>query len=233
VTSNAFDDEVDNYYNKYYAKVHSSGTLGAANKIMHSKLELNRNGVFQNVLELGCGNFEHYSFVNHNYKKYTATDIRIPPQLEVKKFLESHQGNSFQIADATNLPFPQHTFDRVVVGCLLVHLVDIKHAIHEWQRVTKTTGVIDFVIPCDPGILLGLLRRIISIPTAKKYGVSRETYQKINAYDHVSSFPRTLTILRSEIESGRELKIRYFPFPFLKSWNLNAFAIVSIQGRKL
>jgi ubiquinone/menaquinone biosynthesis C-methylase UbiE len=230
VTPNSFDDEVDDYYKKYYAKVHSNGSLGFAHKIMHSKLELNRKSAFQKVLELGCGNFEHYSFISHDYDFYTATDLRNPPKSYVEKFLRSHQGNSFQIANATDLPFPQNSFDRVVVGCLIVHLVDVKQAIHEWQRVTKKDGVIDFVIPCDPGILSRIFRRLVSVPNARKYGVSRETYQKINAYEHVSLFPRTWTILQSEIEPNRKMKIRYFPFPFLRSWNLNAFAVISIQG---
>jgi tRNA G10 N-methylase Trm11 len=100
------------------------------------------------------------------------------------------------------------------------------------KRVTKKNGVINFVIPCDPGFLLRIFRRMVSIPNARKFGVSQETYEKINAYEHVSSFQRTLTIIRGEIEFDRELKVRYFPFPFIKSWNLNAFAIVSIQGKK-
>ena len=233
MTPNSFDDEVDDYYNKYYAKVHSNGSLGVANKVMHSMLEVNRRGVFQRVLELGCGNFEHYSFIGHEYDFYTATDIRNPPQTYLNKFLDSHKGNIFQVANAIDLPFPKNSFDRLVVGCLIVHLVDVKQAIQEWQRVTKKDGVIDFVIPCDPGILLRVFRRIVSVPNARKYGVSRETYQKINAYEHVSLFPRTWTILKGEIEPNRKMKIRYFPFPFLRSWNLNAFAIVSIQGTEI
>ena len=226
----SFDDEIDDYYSQYYAKVHSSGSLGLAAKIMHSKLEMRRSATIQKVLELGCGNFEHHTFIKHEYEFYTATDIRIPPQTFVDEFLQRNKGNSFQTADATNLIFPDNSYDRLVAGCLIVHLVDVKRAIKEWQRVTKKNGVIDFVIPCDPGIVARIFRRVISIPNAKKNGVSRETYEKINAYEHISSFPRTLKILQSEIEFGRKLKVRYFPFPFLKSWNLNAFAIISIQG---
>jgi ubiquinone/menaquinone biosynthesis C-methylase UbiE len=228
----SFDDEIDDYYAKYYTKVHTSGSLGLAARIMHSKLEMHRTAVFQKVLELGCGNFEHRPFVKHKYDYYTATDIRFPPQTYVDEFLQWHEGNSFQTADATNLIFSDHTYDRVLAGCLIVHLVDVKQAIKEWQRVTKKNGVIDFVVPCDPGILTRIFRRVISVPNARRNGVSRETYEKVNAYEHISSFPRTLKILKSEIEVGRELKVHYFPFPFLKSWNLNAFAIVSIQEDK-
>jgi phosphatidylethanolamine/phosphatidyl-N-methylethanolamine N-methyltransferase len=232
MTFDSFEDEVDNYYNEFYGKVHSSGTLGLANRIMHSKLELNRYQKFERVLELGCGNFEHQPFITHDYNSYIATDIRNPEQHDISKFLSSHPGNIFQLEDATNLTFKNNSFDRVLAVCLIVHLVDIQKAAREWQRVTKKNGIINFVIPCDPGLLLRVFRRAVSIPNAKKCGVSRVMYEKVNAFEHVSSFPRTLRILRSEIEEGRELKVRYFPFPFLKSWNFNAFAVVSIQGKK-
>ena len=233
MTSNSYDDEIDHYYENYYAKVHSSGTLGFANKIMHSRLERKRNKSFPKVLELGCGNFEHFPFVKHNYLSYLATDIRVPSNLLIKKFQEYGAENTFKVENATNLSFMEHTFDRVLAGCLIVHLTDIGKALSEWQRVTKSDGVIDFVIPCDPGILLRVFRRLVSVPHARKFGVKREIYEAVNAYEHVSSFPRTWKIIQSQIEPNRQVKIRYFPFPFLKSWNFNAFAIVSIHGVKI
>jgi ubiquinone/menaquinone biosynthesis C-methylase UbiE len=119
----------------------------------------------------------------------------------------------------------------VLAGCLIVHIANVNKAINEWQRVTKINGVIDFVVPCDPGLFLRLFRRLISVPHAKKFKVSRDDYEKINAYEHVSSFHRTIRILRSEIQPGRKVSVKYFPFPFLKSWNFNAFAVVSIYGK--
>ena len=233
MTSNSFDDEIDLYYEKYYAKVHSNGTLGIANKIMHSRLERKRSKSFPKVLELGCGNFEHFPFIKHSYLSYIATDIRMPSNLLIERFQDSGGDNSFMVENATNLTFMEHTFDRVLAGCLIVHLVDIGNALREWQRVTKTDGVIDFVIPCDPGVFLRIFRRLVSVPHARKFGVTRETYEAVNAYEHVSSFPRTWRIIQGQIEPKRQLEIRYFPFPFLKSWNFNAFAIVSIHGQKI
>jgi hypothetical protein len=97
--------------------------------------------------------------------------------------------------------------------------------------VSKKGGVIDLVIPCEPGYLSRIFRRLISVPNARRYDVSKSNYEMVNAIEHVSSFPRTMRIIQNEIETVREFKIRYFPFPFLKSWNLNAFAIVSILGK--
>lgn len=230
MSENSYDDEVDQYYKEFYARIHSSGSLGFANRVLHKKLEFQRNGRYEKVLELGCGNFEHIPFVSHEYIAYVATDIRIPPKELQEQYFESNSGNSFQIEDATQLSFEDRTFDRVLAGCLMVHLVDVKKAITEWQRVAKIDGVIDFVIPCDPGFLLRLFRRLISVPNAKKYSVSKEVYELVNAYEHISSFPRTLRIIESSIEPGRNLRVKYFPFRFVKSWNLNAFAIISVYG---
>lgn len=233
MSDKTLNDEVELYYRNYYERVHSSGTLGLANRIMHKKLEKNSQNFHGSVLELGSGNFEHYSFVKHQYDEYIASDVRRPPQELVDKFLNKHEGNVFQVEDATKLSFPDDSFDRVLAGCLLVHLVEINTVIKEWIRVAKDEGQIDFVVPCDPGILLRLFRKMISIPQAKKFGVTKDTYEKINSFEHVSSFPRTLRLIETEIKDARRLKIRYFPFPFLRSWNLNAFAIVTITGKNL
>ncbi len=104
MTTNS-SDEVDDYYEKYYASVHSSGALGIANKIIHSNLERDRKRFFERVLELGCGNFEHFPFVSHGYSVYTATDIRMPPISRIENFLKQNKGNEFLIADCKNLLF--------------------------------------------------------------------------------------------------------------------------------
>jgi phosphatidylethanolamine/phosphatidyl-N-methylethanolamine N-methyltransferase len=222
------EDEVESYYRKYYEKIHSSGTLGLANRIMHKRLERNAHPFYRHTLELGSGNFEHFAFVKHKYETYTASDIRKPPKAHIENFLKAHNGNLFQIEDATSLSFSDNTFDRVLAGCLIVHINEVNAVIKEWQRVTKPGGQIDFVVPCDPGLLLRAFRRLISIPHAKKFGVTRKTYETVNSYEHISSFPRTLRLVENEVKNGKKLKISYFPFPFLKSWNLNAFAIMSI-----
>lgn len=219
---------VENYYTNHYRHVHSKGGLGLANRYMHKKLEPKFGKPNKVVLELGSGNFEHYNFVTAPYQKYISTDIRKPPSSLKKVFESAHSGNTFLIADARKLNFDNSTFDLVISACLLVHLTDVISVIKEWQRVCKSSGEIRFVVPCDPGIILRIFRRLISVPTAKKMKVDKKTYQLVNAIEHISSFNRTKTLVENAVSSSNTLKVTYFPFPFLRSWNLNAFAIFSI-----
>lgn len=229
------DELINDYYENHYQNVHSEGRLGQSNRQIHKALEKRRRGgKYAVTLELGAGNFEHFPFVTHGFDKYLATDIR-KPALESptqSSSLPAKGEVSFMVADATALPFEDELAERVVATCLLIHLADPRLAVREWQRVCKPTGVIDFLVPCDPGIVIRTFRRMVSEPGAKKSGVSPAAYRLVNAVEHVSPFNRILTLTRSAIEPSRVLRVRYYPFPWLHSWNLNAFAIFSIEPKK-
>lgn len=224
-------NEIDKYYLESYLKVHSHGTLGFANKYMHKQLEKNSKDFYKNTLEIGSGNFEHYRFISHKYENLFALDIRDPEAILKRKFLTDNINNRFIQGDAMNLPFENNFFDRVYATCLIVHIADTRTLVKEWMRVVKPNGQIDFVIPCDPGLLLRLFRKFVSIPTAKKMGVEKSLCELVNSEEHISSFSRTLKLVRATVPSDKKLKVRYYPFSFLKSWNFNAFAIVSITSR--
>jgi len=224
-------NEVDNYYLESYVKVHSYGALGFANNYMHKKLEKYSGKFYQNTLEIGSGNFEHYNFIRHRYENLFAVDIREPETGLKQRFLDDNLNNKFVLGDAVKLPFENNFFDRVYATCLIVHIADVRSLIKEWMRVTKPDGQIDFVIPCDPGLLLRIFRRFVSIPTAKKMGVSKSLCELVNNEEHVSSFNRTLKLVKAATPYDKKLRIQYYPFNFLRSWNLNAFAVVTIISR--
>lgn len=50
----------------------------------------------------------------------------------------------FRVADATNLPFENDTFDAVICESVMVFVRDKQKAINEYVRVTKTGGYIGF-----------------------------------------------------------------------------------------
>ena len=61
-------------------------------------------------------------------------------------------------ADATILPFPEHTFDCVFIGYGLRNFPDLNAAIREIERVTRPGGLLvtlDFFLPSNP-----VLRRL-------------------------------------------------------------------------
>jgi len=226
------EELVDDYYKNYYRRVHSSGTLGSAHRKMHSILESGRgNTKFPVTLEIGAGNLEHYPFVLHERDEFIATDIRecgLSPCLPESWGAE--QGSFVFIqADAMKLPFPDNYADRIVAGCVLMHLPDPSLAVKEWQRVCKPSGVIDLLVPCDPGLLTRIFRRVISEHAARKMGIPIETYRTVNAIEHINHFNRALVLTKISIEPGRKFQVRYYPFKWIHSWNLNAFAVFSIN----
>lgn len=227
------DQLVDDYYLRHYETVHGAGCLGGAASVMHKRLERGRGDhAYPLTVEVGAGRFEHYPFVTHARDRYVATDIRVPTDNEVYKSVVSGTGPAdleFRQSDAMALDFEDHSVDRVVATCLLIHLPDPYGAMHEWQRVCRPGGVIDVLVPCDPGVVSRAFRRGVSQRVARKQGVPAEEYALVNAIEHLSPFNRVLRLVRAAVEPGRRLEVDYFPFAKVPSWNLNAFAIMRIE----
>ena len=227
------DALVDAYYREDYSEVHASGGLAQANGWMHQALEHPVRGqTFPRTLELGAGNGQHLRHVSHEFSEYVATDIRHPSTTALySEFSGRFPERSLVIrkADCLELPFDDGFADRVVAGCLLMHLADPLAALLEWQRVCSDLGRIDFVVPCDPGLFLRVSRRFVSETAARQQG-RLEEYRMVNALDHVSAFPRVHRIARAAIRPNRRLTVKYYPFR-IPSWNTNLFAIFSIVPR--
>lgn len=224
---------VDEYYAKHYASVHGSGCLGTAASVLHRRLEHRRGPGrrYPVTVEVGAGRFEHLPYVQHQYDRYVATDLRVP--VENPTYVELTNGSGppgleFVQMDALQLGFEDHSVDRLVASCLLIHLPDPLAAVQEWQRVCRPTGVIDILVPCDPGLLARAFRRTVSQRTARRQGVDPSEYVLVNAIEHLSPFNRVLTLTRAAIEPNRRLSVSYYPFAVVPAWNVNAFAILSI-----
>lgn len=227
---------VDQYYAQHYEAVHGSGRLGQASSVFHQRLERQRRASdhFSTTLEVGAGHFQHFPFVRHSFDTYLATDIRTPDDSRLYRELQAGTaapGLEFKVMDALSLDLEDSSVDRLVASCLLIHLPDPMAAIREWQRVCKPDAVMDLLVPCDPGLLLRAFRRFVSHPTAAKHGVAASEYALVNAIEHVSPFSRVLTLTRAALEDHRRLEVDYYPFRRLPSWNLNAFAVLSIGPR--
>jgi SAM-dependent methyltransferase len=70
-----------------------------------------------------------------------VTDIRAVNDTEIPTIesglIPEESGIHKSIADSTQLPYSDESVNRVVTGCLLLHLDDQISALEEWLRVLK------------------------------------------------------------------------------------------------
>lgn len=231
----SLNTRVTEYYDKYYSKVHSGSSTGVAASMMHGHLESYHRSSdnFPLVLELGAGDLQHFAHVKHMYDLYVASDIRPLSQhldwmTDAKDQSTSSRRRFLCQFDAHQIPFKDETFDRVVATCLILHLGDTERALHEWMRVLKPKGVLDFLLPCEPGLMLGIYRSLFTRRRARKLGV--KDFDLINALDH-RSYTQSILEIVAALDEHYSARITWRPFPFLKSWQLNLQCVVTLTKK--
>jgi phosphatidylethanolamine/phosphatidyl-N-methylethanolamine N-methyltransferase len=229
----------DYFYENFYERASKSGATGMVNRVAHKSLEwklpLDEVGVTDKILEVGAGQGQHSSFVSHDYSEYFETDIRIRDENEfdVQINLRERQSNSKVIkrlkVDASDLSkFSDGNFDRLIASCLLIHIHDQEKTLSEWKRVVRKGGLVSIYLPCEPGILLRLARKLTTARFAKKNGYSQKD---IIFKDHITYHDRSLHLIKAEF-SDSNITIRRFPF-FIPSFNLNLWTVIQIvKGTK-
>ena len=217
--------DVEEYYQTFYEQVvgvDAKGIMGYLSSYPHKLLEKRfpSNDKFV-ILELGCGQNEHFTFVAKDFSRYYALDLVEPRQNP------THPNYEFIEASATLIPLESSSVDRVVLTCLLLHLKDPENVLLEIKRVLKSSGFVSIYIPTEPSFLLRLFRSISSKRHARKLGY--EGYDLFIARDHITYFSRILTLIRYHFDDF-DISIRYRPF-FIPLWNLNALCVIQIVSR--
>ena len=229
------------YYLSHYNNIMTSGLIGFVVSLYHRHLEFGFNSSkhLSRVLELGAGNNEHLPFVRHSYDKYTLSDIRIELlQESIQKSMEiTIKGNfefknpdsdklfEIQEIDAEDLGvFSDSSFDRVIAGCLILHLKDPEKALREWRRVAKSGGCISIYIHSEPGMLLRFARLMSTSIRGKRMGIDHINF----VYSEHKLHFLAIKYLINDIFSSDKVKFRAFPFPFL-SWNFSLWKIAQIK----
>ena len=115
------------------------------------------------VLDAGCGNTGYFQIAMKNLgvKKVTCLDIGSEWIPELKKVLETHccgpDFAEYVPGSATDLPFPDDTFDLVCSNGVIMHLETVElaeTALIELARVVKPGGYVYSHIGIDrPGIV--------------------------------------------------------------------------------
>ena len=222
--------KIEKIKNKWYAKHYSSLNISADQnsvvfKTLHRLIENKADSTFNsNILEVGSGNGEHFSFVERGWKSYTCLDIRTPNR-GILNLLRNNEC-SFQLGDVHSMPFKNSKFDRVISTCLFHHLDNPLVAMMELLRVTKVGGQITILLPNDPGFAYRFFRRHTTLKRVKKSGLQKEQ-ELIHALEHKNHFLSLLVILQDVIKN-HSYTIKGFPFPGIR-YNLNFVQIINIR----
>ena len=223
--------DVDLFYSNYYEQVLRTGLIGAAQDRTHRAMEKQWKSEdrFETVLEVGSGKGEHFGFVRHSFAKYYETDLRTNNETENSTFgLRSVDGGKGLIrenADVMQLHYADHEFDRLIATCLVLHLEKPEKALSEMRRVTKSGGVISILVPCEPGLLLRISRRMLTSRKARQAGFSG--YDLFNARDHINYLSGIDKLIKHVFRSDKIVVSRK-PFK-LPSWNLNLYFVYTIH----
>jgi SAM-dependent methyltransferase len=135
------------------------------------------------LLDLGCGAGENSVYFAQKGARCVAADYS-PKMVEVALKLAAHNGVTIEgcTANATALPFADHTFDILYAANLLHHLRDPQLAIREMHRVLKPGGKACFWDPLKHNPIINVYRRI-----ATEVRTEDETPLDINIIHFVQS----------------------------------------------
>jgi len=102
------------------------------------------------VLDLGCGNGRDLiELSNQNFDNFLGIDISPEMISEAKKelVLRKIDAKKVQVGSATNLYFPDNTFDKIIASEVIEHIPDYGKAITEMRRVLKNNGYLIITTP--------------------------------------------------------------------------------------
>ena len=203
-----------------------SGLAKVLMEVSHRQLARfgNRNSKDNpSILEIGAGRGEHFDFVKNDFSQYVMSDISTWGKSTIDEIIKKDKRVSFEIQDIEELTFTDETFDRVICSCVLIHVDQPYLALGELNMVTRSGGTISLYIAADPGVLLRLIRFIVTAPKMKKLDVP---YDLINALSHRNNAGGLIEMCKFVFKDSK-MKISYHPFR-IKSWNFSTHIIVNI-----
>ena len=221
---------VNQYYQKYYKEIHSN--LESETRFsFHFQLEsaYSRFVSFPIVLELGAGNLGHLKFLKHAYEIYLLTDIRTIDDATIPEIepgiIPQQMGIYKSMADARLLKYSDNSVDRILSGCLLLHLDEPLAVLEEWMRVLKPGGVIDTVIPNDQSLTIWLYRSLYSRRKSKKLGF--RDFDLVNAFEHHSYYERIIRLVNAAFPID-SIEFHHYPPLIGRMRLLRAYSILRL-----
>jgi ubiquinone/menaquinone biosynthesis C-methylase UbiE len=186
-------DAAPRIYDKIYYE--SNPLVAHINNSGHVLTEkpFGKNQHFAKVLEVGAGTGQHLDYVKHSYDEYVLSDISDDLLAKARKNHEGKDNLKFEIADATNLPYADNSFDRLVSIYNLEHLPNPHDVLQEWTRVVKTGGTISIAIPTEGSLAWNTGRYLTSRRSFKKEGLDLDY---IISREHINACYRLVALIK-------------------------------------
>ena len=184
------------------------------------------------ILEIAAQADQHRQYVSSGWVKYIVSDIDITPLIETNEMHasgdhKSTSGVSFEKIDATDIPYGDSHFDRLIATCLIAHMNEPVDALAEWRRVVKDGGYLSLYVACEPSILLRIARVLTRKRVPRK---SSMDFDLVHYYQHTISYPAMMEFIKFVFKNDK-ISISKYPFRVLP-WDFNFWTIVTIKLSK-
>jgi len=157
------------------------------------------------TLEIGAGIGGHLEFEPLDRQEYHCIELREGMAEEIRR---RHASVVTVTGDCQKrIAFDDASFDRVVGIHVLEHLPNLPAAIAEVHRTLKPDGILSVVLPCDPGILYEIARKISAERIFRaRYKVP---YRWFVRREHINSPAEIMQVIAEGFEI---FDATYFPF---------------------
>ncbi|MCP4249326.1 MAG: class I SAM-dependent methyltransferase [bacterium] len=113
------------------------------------------------VLEIGCGAGRCIRTIHRHRPDLEAFGCDLSAR-SIEAARRYGGGIAYETADATALPYPDRSFDAVVIMDLIEHLPDVDRALAEVHRVCKPGARLHVHVPCE-GHLLSVYKPLLAL----------------------------------------------------------------------
>lgn len=217
--------ELDEFYEKYYRHATESWIVKKNHSYSHRMLEKGVNENFDNVIELGAGNGEHFQFVRHDFNTYLMSDLR-----DKTKFVSEDRRVRFESFSAEDIPYSENCFQRVISTCLLHHVTNVRETLEGMRRIATHGGLISINIAADPGLLY---RFIWSSTSGRRFRNQGLKFPKsVHYQEHRGHFIGIYEIAL-DVFKNDSIKLKYYPFTFVPTHQANIFAVMQVRVNKI
>jgi len=137
------EEEIRQFYEKYHTVKIANPIGNFMQRERCNQLRFLIKNIQGKVLIIGCGSQDDMSIIN---KECKGVGIDISAEA-IKKSKKGYPRFEYFVADATNLPLPDNSFDCVVCSEVIEHIPENERVLSEVKRILKNNGVFIITTP--------------------------------------------------------------------------------------